>query len=240
MSVKTRFILRKEEHMRITELSLDTQNFQEQFHFYTNILGLPLREKTPETFTIQVGTTRLTFRETVKETGYHFAFTIPSNKLARAKEWLAIRAPLLTQNNQDGFFFENWNSDSLYFRDAANHILEFIVHYDLQNEKSGAFGTTDLLHISEVGMVFEDVSEQVEMLKAAFHIEPYRNSTGEVFAAIGDISGLFITVKIGRNWFPTSTAAIVSPVEVTIEGVEGHLQQLTLYPYPYPYHISVR
>jgi len=222
--------------MRITELSLDTQNFQEQHHFYTNILGLPLREKTPETFTVQVGTTRLTFRETTKETGYHFAFTIPSNKLAKAKEWLATRIPLVTQNDQDEFFFENWNSDSLYFRDAANHILEFIAHYDLQNEKPGAFGAADLLHISEIGMAFEDVSEQVETLGAAFHIEPYRNSRGEVFAAVGDIFGLFITVKIGRNWFPTSTAATVSPIEITIEGVEGHSQQLK----PSPYQVSVR
>ena len=222
--------------MRITELSLDTQNFQEQYHFYTNILGLPLREKTPETFTVQAGATCLTFRETTKETGYHFAFTIPSNKLARAKEWLATRIPLLTQNDQDEFFFENWNSGSLYFRDAANHILEFIVHYDLQNEKPGAFGAADLLHISEIGMAFDDVAEQVKTLSTAFHIEPYRNSIGEVFAAVGDISGLFITVKIGRNWFPTSTAATVSPVEVTIEGIEGHSQQLKLS----AYHVSVR
>ncbi len=222
--------------MRITELSLDTQNFQEQQHFYTNILGLPLREKTPETFTVQVGTTRLTFRETTKETGYHFAFTIPKNTFAQAKEWITARTPLLTQGDQDEFFFENWNADSLYFRDAANHILEFIAHYDLQNEQSGAFGATDLLYISEIGLACEGVPAQVETLTTAFHLAPFRDSPGEAFAAIGDIFGRFITVKIGRNWFPTSTAAMVSPVEVTIEGVEGHSQQLV----PYPYHVSVR
>lgn len=222
--------------MRIIELSLDTQNFQEQHHFYTNILGLPLSEKTPETFTVQAGTTRLTFREATKETGYHSAFTIPSNKLAKAKEWLAARIPLLTRNDQDEFFSEDWNSGSLYFRDAANHILELIAHYDLQNEKPGAFGAADLLHISEIGMAFDEVPEQVKTLSTAFHIEPYRNSMDEVFAAVGDISGLFIMVKIGRHWFPTSTPATVSPVEVTIEGVEGHLQQLVLS----PYHVSVR
>lgn len=85
-------------------------------------------------------------------------------------------------------------------------------------------------------MAFDDVPEQVKTLSAAFHIEPYRNSRGEVFAAVGDIFGLFITVKIGRNWFPTSTTAIVSPVKVTIEGVEGHSQQLKLS----PYHVFVR
>ena len=112
--------------MRITNFNFNTQNFPGTAPFlYKNILGLPLREKTPETFTVQAGTTRLTFRETTRETGYHFAFTIPSNKLARAKEWLATRIPLLTQIDQDEFFFESWNSGSLYFRDAANHILEF-------------------------------------------------------------------------------------------------------------------
>src|SRR6476661_2338713 len=109
--------------MRITELSLDTQNLQEQLDFYTNILGLPLKEKTPGTFTVQAGTTRLTFRETTKATLYHFAFTIPSNKLASGKAWLTDRVSLLTLNGQDEFGGESWNSGSLYFRDPANHIL---------------------------------------------------------------------------------------------------------------------
>jgi catechol 2,3-dioxygenase-like lactoylglutathione lyase family enzyme len=234
--VKTSCIIRKGEYMHITELSLDTQNFQEQYLFYTDILGLPLREKTPKTFTVQAGTTSLTFRETTRETGYHFAFTIPSNKFADAKAWLVTRVPLLTQNDQDEFFFEGWNAGSFYFRDKANHILELIAHYDLPNEKTGAFGAADLLYISEIGLVFEEVPEWVKTLNAEFHIEPYRNPIEEAFAVLGDISGMFINVKIDRNWFPTNTRALVSPVDVTIEDVKGHSQQLV----PYPYHVSVR
>ena len=223
--------------MRITELGLETQNLQEQLHFYTNILNLPLLEKTAQTFTVQAGTTRLTFRETSEETIYHFAFTIPSNKFTQAKEWLVAHAPLLTLDSKDEFFSESWNSNSLYFRDAANHILEFIARYDLQNEMPGDFGATDLLHISEIGMAFEDVPQQLEKFRTAFHLEPYRNSVSEEFAALGETRGLFIVVKIGRNWFPTNnTPAKISPVEVTIEGVEGQTQQLD----SYPYHISVR
>lgn len=223
--------------MRITELSLCTQNFQAQYHFYTNILGLPLREKTTETFTVQAGATYLTFQETTQETGYHFAFTIPCNKFIQAKEWLTTRTSLLSQNDRNEFSFESWNAYSLYFHDAANHILEFIAHYDLPNENQRAFGATDLLYISEIGMAFKEVPEQVTMLRTEFHLEPYRNSIGEDFAAIGDTTGLFINVKTGRNWFPTSTPALVSPLEVTIEDVEGgHTQQLM----PYPYRISVR
>lgn len=223
--------------MRITELSLDTQNLQAQLDFYTNILGLPLKERTSDTFTVQAGTTRLTLRATTQATLYHFAFTIPSNKFAAAKAWLTARVPLLSLDGQDEFVGESWNSGSLYFRDPANHILEFIVHYDLHSERSGPFGAADLLYISEIGMAFDNVSEAVKAERAAFRIEPYRESIGDVFAAVGDISGLFITVKIGRNWFPTDDSpALVSPVDVTIEGVEGRSQQLA----PFPYHVTVK
>ena len=222
--------------MRMTELSLYTQNFQEQYYFYTTILGLPLREKTLETFTVQAGATRLTFQQSVKETLYHFAFTIPSNKLASAKEWLVERAPLLTQNGEDEFSFEAWNADSIYFRDTANHILEFIAHHDPQNGRPGAFETADILHISEIGLVFEQVPAQAKTLIEQFGLEPFRGEIEERFAALGDVSGRFICVATGRNWFPTSSAAIVSPLEVTIEGSQGQEQQLI----PYPYHVFVR
>ena len=222
--------------MWITKLTLWTQNFQEQQQFYTGTLGLPLVEATTDAFTIQAGRTRLTFKQTEEETLYHFAFTIPSNKADAAKAWLLTRFPLLARDGQDQFFSENWNSLSFYFRDAANHILECIIHHDLHNDRPGVFGATDLLHISEIGMACENVPEQVKTLNDSFTLEPYRDSVEEKFAAIGDIAGLFINVQIGRNWMPTSTAAIVSPVEITIEGVEGQSQQLI----PYPYKIQVQ
>lgn len=222
--------------MHITGLTLSTQNFQEQQQFYTNILGLPLIEVAAEEFTVRAGTTRLTFRQTTEETLYHFAFTIPANKAATAKEWLVARTPLLAKDEQDQFFFESWNADSVYFRDAAGHILECIAHYDLHNESPGTFGTADLLAISEIGMAVDNVSEQVEQWKTAFGIEPYRDPASEMFAAVGDIHGLFITVKHGRNWFPTSTESVISPVEVTIEGVEGPSRPFA----PYPYKVQVR
>jgi catechol-2,3-dioxygenase len=73
--------------MRITDLHLSTQNLHAQRLFYTGTLGLPLVTETVASFTIQAGATRLLFQSTEQEgLLYHFAFSIPSNKLAHAKE----------------------------------------------------------------------------------------------------------------------------------------------------------
>jgi catechol-2,3-dioxygenase len=93
-----------------------------------------------------------------------------------------------------------------------------------------------VLHISEVGLAVDNVLAQVAEFKARFGIEPYRGESSDTFTAVGDISGLFIVVKIGRFWFPTETdAAPVAPVEVTVEGAEEQQYHVS----PYPYEIDV-
>lgn len=222
--------------MHIVDLKLSTYHIEAEQQFYTTTLGLPLIQATPDAFSVQVGATRLTFQQAVEPTLYHVAFCIPANKAANARVWLAARVPLLKLDGQDEFTSERWNATSFYFRDAADHILELIAHYDLSNERPGTFGSADLLHISEIGMVFENVAEQVEAWKTTLGLNVYRNSFEENFAAVGDTCGLFITVQRGRNWFPTSTSAVISPVDVVVEGVTGKAQRFE----PYPYHVEVR
>jgi len=135
------------------------------------------------------------------------AFAIPTNQTKQAKTWLLARVPLIRQGDQDEFTSESWHATSFYFRDPAGHILELIAHHDLPDTRPGPFGGDELLYISEIGMAFANVTRQVESWKTAFGLEPYRNALSEVFAAIGDIHGLFITVQSGRNWFSTSTDA---------------------------------
>ncbi|HEX7737910.1 MAG TPA: hypothetical protein VF458_23890 [Ktedonobacteraceae bacterium] len=221
--------------MHISELTLHTQELQEEYQFYTRTLSLPLLQATTHAFTVQAGTTRLTFQHTAEETLYHFAWRIPSNQIEAARAWLVTRSPLLRLEKQDEFSFQSWNSTSLYFRDPANHILEFIAHHDLENHSSEAFGPQSILAVCEIGMAFESVPEQVKVWQNTFGLAIYRGSLGENFAAVGDIYGLFITVQKGRNWFPTRSAAPISPVDITIKGSPQRSQQLT----PYPYTIQI-
>lgn len=234
--LQIRHLQRKKRPMQITELTLATQQLQTQQQFYTTILGLPLNSASSEMFSVQVGSTHLTFQQTTAETLYHIAFAIPTHKAALAKVWLEARVPLLQLDGQDEFTSESWRSTSFYFRDAAGHILELIAHHDQSDNSSGSFGSNDLLHLCEIGMAFENVATQVEDWKTNFGLEVYRDSISEQFAAVGDIDGLFITVQRGRNWFPTSTdAAVIAPVDVTIQGATGTSRDLA----PYPYRILV-
>jgi catechol-2,3-dioxygenase len=226
--------------MRITELHLSTQNLLAQRIFYTRTLGLPLVAETGASFTIQAGATRLLFRRTEQEgLLYHFAFSIPSNKLAHAKAWLLARTPpvpLLSLDGQDEFHGESWNVSNLYFYDAVGNILEFIAHHDLPDSMPDGFNEHSVLHISEIGLAVENVLAQVAEFNDRFGFDPYRGESSDTFTAVGDIYGLFIVVKIGRCWFPTQTdAAPVAPIKVTIEGRKEQQYHIS----PYPYEIEV-
>jgi catechol-2,3-dioxygenase len=218
--------------MRIQELSLQTRHLADQKDFYHTALGLPLLAETTASCTLQVGATRLHFQEAQQEVLYHVALTIPRNTFTEAKSWLRKHVPLLRKHGEDEFFFANINARSLYFCDAANNILELIVHYDLDHETKGAFGPAQVLHVSEVGLPVADVLAQVSLLKAKLDIEPYGGLVSEEFAFMGDIYGQLVVVKIGRPWQPAETLlAAVSPMQLTMSGKPE--QQLQLSPFPY-------
>jgi catechol 2,3-dioxygenase-like lactoylglutathione lyase family enzyme len=218
--------------MRIQELSLQTRLLADQKDFYRTTLGLPLLAETTASFTLQAGTTRLHFQEAQQDVLYHVAFTIPRNTFTEAKSWLGKRVPLLRKKSEDEFFFANLNARSLYFCDAANNILELIVHYDLGHEAEGPFGPVHVQHVSEIGLPVDDVLAQVRLLKEKLEIEPYGGLVSEEFAFVGDIYGQLVVVKIGRPWQPAETLlAAVSPMRLTMSGKPE--QQLQLSPFPY-------
>ncbi len=222
--------------MRIQELSLHTRHLADQKDFYHTVLGLPLLAETTASFTLQAGATRLRFQEAQQDMLYHIAFTIPRNTFTEAKSWLRNYVSLLRKKSEDEFFFATLNARSLYFCDAANNILELIVHYDLDHETEGPFGPAQMLHVSEVGLPVEDVLAQVSLLQEKLDIEPYGGLVSEEFAFMGDMYGQLVVVKIGRPWQPAETLlAAVAPMQLTMSGKPEQQVQLS----PYPYAITV-
>ncbi len=222
--------------MHIQELSLHTRHLADQKDFYCTTLGLPLLAETTASFTLQAGATRLHFQEAQQDVLYHVAFTIPRNTFSEAKSWLHEYVSLLRKHGEDEFFFTTLNARSLYFCDAANTILELIVHYDLDHETEGPFGPAQVLHVSEVGLPVEDVLAQVSLLREKLNIKPYGGLVSEEFAFIGDIYGQLVVVKIGRPWLAAETLlAAVAPMQFTMSGKPELQLQLS----PYPYTITV-
>jgi hypothetical protein len=206
------------DEMNITYLELMTKDLQVQRDYYSNILELPA-SISENKLVVKAGKTDLAFIESPGFDGaYHFAFNIPANQFGAAKEWIASRVSLLRDvEGKDEFASETWNSHSVYFKDAAGNVLEFIARHNLNDRAEGEFNSAQILNVSEIGLPSEDViglaNELCKQLGlSVFHQQPNGN-----FTPIGDDDGLFILPIKDRIWIPNSgVPARLLPVKVQV------------------------
>jgi len=204
--------------MNITRLELLTADLAVQKDFYENILELPIK-LTSSNLEVKAGSTDLVFIQAPADFdgAYHLAFNIPGNQIQAAKEWISARIPLLRdENGQDEFESKSWNSHSVYFKDAAGNILEFIARHNLNNAADGDFDGTQILNISEIGLPSENVIGFADELCASLDLSVFRQEPNETFTPVGDDNGLFILPIKSRIWIPNSgVPAKLLPVKVT-------------------------
>jgi len=188
--------------MHLEHLTLHAPDLSAQRAFYALTLGLPICHDTPEAFTVQVGRSRLSFRQGDTPAA-HFAVDIPRTLVAQAQAWLEARVPLLADPDgrvrfgPDGAF----HSSNLYFRDPAGHIAEFIARHDLPFDHAGPFGPQHALHLSEFGLVVPDVTGAVDWLEARLGLCAWVGRS-PTFTPVGSADGSLIVVPRGRGWFP--------------------------------------
>jgi len=209
--------------MNILSINLQTRELDKSKQFYTEVLDLTLIESLEESFTVQAGETILTFEQTEKDIEvYHFAFNIPSNQLENALVWAKAHLNLI--ENVEGNLvtsFETWKAKSIYFTDNNGNILEFIAREDIQVNVQGDFSPSQIINISEMGVVTEQPMVQAEKLIADYGLSYFdKAEPTEQFLALGDDQGLLIMVTPNRNWYPTSIAAQFTPAEIMIESNE--------------------
>jgi len=220
--------------MRLLEVCVRTRDVDAQRAFYATTLGLPVSGDTADAVTVCAGASRLIFEATHGDGGdplYHIAFTIPRNKLAAAKGWLAARTPLLTRGGRDEFGSESWDAQQVYFRDPAGNIMELIARQTLPNDAPGAFGPADLLCVSEVGLPVGNVPTRAAALTATLGIAHYKEHS-DAFAPLGDAHGLFIVVAVGRPWQPTDDVhAAPAPTRVVMRETRADTYHVPGLPY---------
>jgi hypothetical protein len=219
--------------MWIKRLELLTSSLPAQFEYYRHVLELPAYVN-GDTLFVQAGRTALFFKQAPHAwTGaYHFCFNIPENQFAEAKVWISARTPLLRDENaRDEFSSESWNSNSLYFKDAGDNILEFIARHDQKNADLSPFNSTHILQISEIGLPSQDVIAFARELCAQLGLSVYRQEASETFTPIGDEEGLFILPVEDRIWYPnTGVPAKLLDIKMDFE-VNGVNYKLTGVPY---------
>jgi hypothetical protein len=192
--------------MNIQKLELLSVDLPAQRDFYVNILELPT-ELGSSGLLVQAGWTELLFKQAPSdfEGAYHFAFNIPENQFQSAKKWITERISLLyDKSGKEDFESKTWNSDSIYFLDAAGNVLEFIARHPLQNGVDGSFNSRHILNVSEIGLPSEDVIQFGKELCAGLGVSVYKQEPNENFTPVGDENGLLILPVRDRIWMPDS------------------------------------
>ena len=219
--------------MFINRLELPALDLIAQRDYYANVLELPVHLE-GDSLLVKAGKTDLIFTQAPPqwEGAYHFCFNIPENQFPYAKAWLSARIPLVKDDKgNDEFNSQSWNSTSLYFKDAAGNILEFITRHRQQNSVNSPFNSGQILQVSEIGLASQDVISFAKELCAKLSVSVYEQDFNDTFTPIGDEDGLFILPVEGRIWYPnTGIPAKMLPIKVDVEA-NGKLFHLEGMPY---------
>jgi catechol 2,3-dioxygenase-like lactoylglutathione lyase family enzyme len=207
------------ERPRLLALELQTHILDELRAFYSQTLGLPIADETPDAVAFQAGGTRLTFQRVADGTQpyYHVAFNIPENKLALAKAWLEERVTLLrhAETGEDVITFPAWDAHALFFYDPAGSLLELIARHTLPNAAEGPFTPADILYASEIALKAPDQAVAAARIREAFGLTHYQ----DVLSFLGDEHGLLIASPKDRLWIPEfRKAGGTFPTRVTLAG----------------------
>ena len=217
--------------MKIQELQLLTDHLEETKKFYHHRLGLPILENNEQKLVLVAGETLLIFQPSnAKKPRYHFAFTIPCNKIKEAFSWFPMPDRIVPiQPQQPIADFKNWNAAAFYFMDNNENIVEFIARDDLNNASEQYFSGNSIISISEIGIVCNDVSEECADLINKYGISYFSKQPAfPHFAALGDDEGLLIVVSENRLWYPTEIPSSKHWLRVHFQ-VNGHDQVLELH-----------
>jgi catechol 2,3-dioxygenase-like lactoylglutathione lyase family enzyme len=200
--------------MKISELTLFTTHLEDQKQFYTQVLELPLLAEDEEKFTINIGISSLTFIASKNTNPAHFAINISSNRIQEALQWILKRTDILWCEGEQIADFSNWNAEAVYFYDKDGNIVEFIARKDLNIVNTHPFSSTDLLNISEIGIVSGDnkaIYDQIQVIRQI----PIYDGNLDHFCALGNVEGLFILVNnTKKKWFPTQEEAFVADFHI--------------------------
>ena len=204
--------------MKFLEVELFTNSLEKQKVFYRDKLSLEITENI-NSFSVQIGWTKLTFTFSELAYKYHYCFLIPSNHLLKAIEWTKNRFFLV---DVDGSLIVNqspsWNAQSIYFYDGNGNIAEFIVRHNLKNESDQVFDENQIICFNEIGLCSSDNSYPIKILESNLGISTYSGNV-ERFASQGDEEGLFLLINQTKKdrWFPTDVPTESSPFSCSIE-----------------------
>ncbi|TJY35985.1 VOC family protein [Pontimicrobium aquaticum] len=205
--------------MKIRELTLFTNSLELEKEFYSNLLGFNITKQSANSFSLNIGWSKLTFLKSHEVYKYHYCFLIPTNKLEEALIWMEHRTTVLDiESGRKTQRFETWNAESFYFFDASGNIAEFIVRHDLNNQTNKPFSIDDVICVNEIGLPTTSIKDTSTFLDKELGSYFWKGDTLN-FGTNGTQEGLFLlpNYKTRGKWFPTNLRVEPSPFKAVIE-----------------------
>lgn len=194
------------------ELHFYTHKVIKQYEFYKS-LNIDVELIDDSTLIIQTNKTKVFFHTTEKRYNYHYCWLVSESTLLSFLPSLKEKnIEIIKYKGEEIIHFENWNADSIYFRDGADNIVEIIVHNSIDSE--GYNGTNQFLQMAEIGIVSNDLEKVKKTIYEITKLTPYKTDAPP-FKDVGIPGSMFIAVDPDKKeyWFPTETPLSVAPVE---------------------------
>lgn len=199
--------------MQFSNLRLATNSPQSLRSFYADTLGLPSTAAATGSFTIDAGSTALTFVSDPEAmaTRYHLALNVDAD-VESVASWVDDNAELLPVDGAQTVRFDFIEANSVYFADPTGNVLEFVCPFGA----TGVFTPETIESVTEVGLPVEAPPAVATELVETFGI-PVWGGVDETFTRLGDVDGRFVISELERPWFPTDYAAVAAPLDVTVQ-----------------------
>ena len=226
-----------EKSFDIVNVEMRTNNYANNLRFWRDVMGFPTDSVAPNSFRVDIGLNSITF---INNSGaidtsstitpkYQFTISIPSNQIENCYNWLIDadstnpskireRAKFWTDAETGSVIYRRnqYNSQSIYIKDAGNNIVEILARHDLNNTAEGEFNRGMFLGITEVGVVSRDLRKAAEELKAAYGVEEVVGSSNS-YKPLGGPTGLLKLNIEGKIWTPTENQIAVGyPMTITV------------------------
>jgi hypothetical protein len=218
-----------EKSFEIIDVQMRSNNFVNNKRFWSKVMGFDVDSVAPNSFKVNIGFNSVTF---INNSGaldtsssvtpkYQFTISIPSNQIENCYSWLLdadssnsskIAEPAkfwIDAESGAAIYRRNqYNSQSIYIKDAGNNIIEILARHDLNNTAEGEFNRGMFLGITEVGVVSRDLRKSAEALKAAYGVEEVVGSSNSYKPMGGPLGLLKLNIE-GKIWTPTENEIAV-------------------------------
>ena len=196
-------------------VTMYTNRLQELRGFYENVLEFQITEAGDHYFQMDIGESKLVFKESEHASLYHFAINIPGNQYTLAKLWAKERVLLNREDGLDDIYYARFDADAFYFEDPAGNVIEFIARRHV--DKWSDFSIKSLLNVSEVSITTPFVKEVGEQLQAlGISVSGHVSIEPEELNFLGRKDTFILLVPPKRRWYFSKRMSVTSPISIQL------------------------